>query len=297
MNLTRQVKSIQVYREDLQMAEVGDRIGLCVSRFDKKLMERGVVCTLNYAVHSYAVILPVQKIVHYKASITSGSKFHISIGHETCMATVLFFSISKDLIKNDDFNPELEYTYRDELIDDETTVNEQFYALLEFGKSVYTMPKCLVIASKLDMDVHTSNCRLAFSGNLLFPLTVANYRKTVLPSIKVFKTKRKEGCVDRIVNEKEVIIKNMFKKESNTDIFTGLYVSLSTGERGRIEGHFGQTGKIKVCIDDGLKQETIDHFGNKKRKNSEDNVESNEPIKVILEFKSYVFDKNSKLKQ
>lgn len=298
MNLTRQVKSIQVYRVDSSIAEVGDRIGLCVSRFDKKLMERGIICTLNCAVHCYAVIIPARKIPHYKLPITSGSKFHISFGHETCMATLTFFSVHRDLIRDEnDFDTNLEYSYREELIEDETTADEQFYALLEFGKLVYAMPKCLVIGSKLDMDVHTSSCRLAFSGSLLFPLNTASYKKTVLPTIKVFKIKRKEGLVDRMVNEKEVIVKNMFKKESNIEVFVGLKVVLSSGEIGRIEGHFGQTGKIKVCIDDGLNQQSIDNFNNKKRKSAEENTESSEPVKVTLEFKSYVFNKDCKWRQ
>lgn len=285
-----------MFRENRDSAEVGDRIGMCLSKFDKKLMERGVVCTPNYAVRSHAIIIPVKKITHFKLPVITGTKYHISIGHETCMGTVSLFSISKELIMNkSEFSYDLEYNYCNELIEEEESKNEVYYALIEFGKPVFTMPKCLVIGSKLEMDVHTNSCRLAFSGSMLVSLNTPSYRHDFLPKIKVFKTRRKEGVVDRMVNDSQVIVKNMFHKEANIEVFTGLQVSLSTGETGIIEGHFGQTGKIKISIEDSLKKETIENLANKKNKNYEG--ENYEPIKVFLEFKSYIYDKNCKLKQ
>lgn len=260
-------------------------------------MERGVVCTQNYAVQSYAVILPVHKIIHYKLPIKSGSKLHISIGHETCMATVTFFSIAQDMVKNaDKFNTDLEYKYCDELTYDDPNINLVYFALLELAKPVYIMPKCLVIASKLDIDVHTSSCRLAFSGNILLHLSIPNYRADILRNIKVYKIKRKEGIIDRIVQD-DIIVKNMFQKESNLEIFTGLKVTLSSGEIGKIKGHFGQTGKLKVTIDGGLNTKIIEYYENRKKKCIGDSPELSGPIKVVLEYKSYIFDKSIKLRQ
>jgi selenocysteine-specific elongation factor len=45
-----------------------------------------------------------------------------------------------------------------------------------------------------------------------------------------------------------VICKSLFKKETNIDIFANLNVVLSTGDVGKIEGSFGQSGKIKIRI-------------------------------------------------
>lgn len=45
-----------------------------------------------------------------------------------------------------------------------------------------------------------------------------------------------------------VIGKNLFKKETNLQLFVGLKVTLSSGETGVIEGSFGQSGKIKIRI-------------------------------------------------
>ena len=44
-------------------------------------------------------------------------------------------------------------------------------------------------------------CRIAFHGSLLAPVTVKDYKQSVLPKLKLFKIKCKEGVVDRVRNE------------------------------------------------------------------------------------------------
>ncbi len=46
----------------------------------------------------------------------------------------------------------------------------------------------------------------------------------------------------------EVIGKNIFKKETNIQLFVNLKIELSTGEAGFIEGSFGQSGKVKIRV-------------------------------------------------
>ena len=59
---------------------------------------------------------------------------------------------------------------------------------------------------------------------------------------------QKDGLVERMSSPYEVIVKNLLKKESNVQPFVNLAVSFSTGENGIIEGHFGQSGKVKIRI-------------------------------------------------
>lgn len=66
--------------------------------------------------------------------------------------------------------------------------------------------------------------------------------------IKVYKTKQREGIVERKVDEYAVVCRGLFKKETNMEAFVGLRVTLSSGEQGTIEGSFGQSGKFKVRI-------------------------------------------------
>lgn len=74
---------------------------------------------------------------------------------------------------------------------------------------------------------------------------------------------------------------------------------MTSGETGYIEGNFGQSGKAKIRIAEGLKKETLDILttraeAKKKSKKPADAVSSNNvehtPIEVILRFKRYVYD-------
>ena len=116
-----------------------------------------------------------------------------------------------------------------------------------------------------------------------------DYQNTVLPNLKVFKNKSKSGVVERASNEYEVIVKDLFKKETNISLFTGLKVDLSSGEKGTIEGSFGQSGKVKVRVPEGLKPESFAAFGGKKKK-GEINPGSQEVTTVTVHFKRYMFD-------
>ena len=122
------------------------------------------------------------------------------------------------------------------------------YAVLELEKPVTCSTTSLVIGSKLDTDIHSNICRIAFHGVILEAITDLKYTETVLPKVKVFKNKYKEGVVERKADEFSVVCKGLFKKETNIETFVGLKVKLSTGEDGVIEGGFGQSGKFKVRI-------------------------------------------------
>jgi selenocysteine-specific elongation factor len=205
-----------------------------------------------------AAIISAQKIKYFKRSVNTRAKFHISIGHETVMAKLTFFGLLRDSNRANEnsFDFDGEYKFQEELLsepqDDGSVVAKQMpvkqFALLEFEKPVLAVPSCLVIGSKLDTDIYTNTCRLAFWGRLLEGIDVKSYSSTVLPRLKIYKEKCKSGIVDRASNQYEVIGKNMFKKETNIQLFVGLQVELSTGETGSIESSFGQSGKVKIRI-------------------------------------------------
>ena len=69
-----------------------------------------------------------------------------------------------------------------------------------------------------------------------------------MPFLKIYKVKQKQGVVERLVNDYELVCKNMFKKETNIHLFSGLTVTLSTGEAAVIDGPFGQSGKFKIRL-------------------------------------------------
>ncbi|RWS06646.1 selenocysteine-specific elongation factor-like protein [Dinothrombium tinctorium] len=289
INVTKKVKSIQMFKKPIEEAIQGDRIGICVTQFDQKLLERGVICAPGYLNKLYAVIVSTKKVPYFKGSCKTKSKFHISIMHDTVMARVTFFQGVQT--KWNEFNFDQEYKHLNEL-DEVTDSNDRYtHALLEFEQPVLATNGVLFIASKLDTDIHANVCRLAFHGRVIDTFKEKNYHETSLQKLKVFKLKTKEGVVERIANEYEVIGKALFKKQANIECFKGLKVTLSTGDEGIIDGSFGQSGKVKIRIPKGLKdyKYLIDA---KKEKSSEKT-----PIAIYLTFKRYSYDKTKKIVQ
>ena len=67
------------------------RAGICVSNFDAKLMERGIIAAPGTVKLIRGAIAVVRKVRFFKGRLNSGAKFHISVGHTTVMATVTFW--------------------------------------------------------------------------------------------------------------------------------------------------------------------------------------------------------------
>ena len=83
--------------------------------------------------------------------------------------------------------------------------------------------------------------------------------KNELTKLKVFKHKLDEGVMERAVDDQEVILRDLFNGKANFDLFCRLRVNLSSGEKGSLEGSFGQSRRVKVIVleVEGLEKETI----------------------------------------
>ena len=292
VGMEKKVKSIQMFRVGVDKIVQGDRAGVCLTQFDPALVERGVVCTPGMVPIVPALIADISRIAFFKGEIASKSKFHISLGHETVLAKITLFSGLIEESVGLDFNKE--YLYQDSLDSDHEAVpGETQLALLEFERLIPVVPGCVLIGSRLDTDINTSMCRLAFHGKAIWlARDKVDYMKNELGKLKVFKNKSKEGIVERAVNEQEVIVKDLFKKETNIELFAGLSVKLSSGETGTLEGSFGQSGKVKVRVMQGLEKETIARVGTGKKKGEQ---QQGEPVLATINFKRYVFDKEKKI--
>ncbi|KAI1892746.1 hypothetical protein AGOR_G00136710 [Albula goreensis] len=347
LKVTRKVKSVQMFRQPVGSAMQGDRVGVCVTQFDPKLLERGMVCTPGSLRTLHAGLISVRKIGYFRGALTTRSKFHITVGHETVMAKVSFFGLptptslssaaandnqslpqapadasptetnsahplSKSSPLDKTFCFDREYIYQEEYVNGQSGTGEgpnpEQWALLEFERPVTCPSFCLVIGSKLDTDIHANACRLAFQGRLLEGFEDKGYTESTLPRLKVYKTKQREGQVERVTDDYTVIGRNLFKKETNLQLFVGLKVRLSTGEQGVIEGGFGQSGKFKIRVPEGLSAETKQQLtSNSKKKtkggNKTESVKEEEPktdshpIGISLSFKRYIFDPHKKMVQ
>lgn len=189
----------------------GDRVGVCVTQFDPKLLERGVVCTPGSLHTIHAAIISVWKIEYYRGALSSRAKFHITLGHETVMSRVSFFSRASPSADSvaaspsgqsaETFSFDWEFCHQEEYLTGQGEAKGRDpvqWALLEFERPVTCPPLCLVIGSRLDSDIHSNTCRLAFHGKLLDGFEDKNYVDSVLPKLKISKDKHKEGAVERV---------------------------------------------------------------------------------------------------
>ncbi|XP_011915766.1 PREDICTED: selenocysteine-specific elongation factor isoform X2 [Cercocebus atys] len=319
LKVVKKVKSMQMFHMPITSAMQGDRLGICVTQFDPKLLERGLVCAPESLHTVHAALISVEKIPYFRGPLQTKAKFHITVGHETVMGRLMFFSPAPDNFDQepilDSFDFSQEYLFQEQYLSKDlapaVTNNDeadkkagqateshcprQQWALVEFEKPVTCPRLCLVIGSRLDADIHTNTCRLAFHGILLHGLEDRNYADSFLPRLKVYKLKHKHGLVER---------------ETNIQLFVGLKVHLSTGELGVIDSAFGQSGKFKIHIPGGLSPESKKiltpalkkraRAGRGEATRQEESAEQSEPsqhVALSLTFKRYVFDTHKRMVQ
>ncbi|XP_045390690.1 LOW QUALITY PROTEIN: selenocysteine-specific elongation factor [Lemur catta] len=334
LKVVKKVKSMQMFHTPVATAMQGDRLGICVTQFDPKLLERGLVCSPGSLHTVHAAVMSVEKIPYFRGPLQTKAKFHVTVGHETVMGRLMFFSPAPD-----DPDPEpapgtfdfsREYLFQEQYLCGDSAAAgtdgdagdkkagpaadgrcpRRQWALVEFEKPVTCPRLCLVIGSRLDVDIHANTCRLAFHGVLLHGLEDRNYAETALPSLRVFKLKHKHGLVERAMDDGSVIGRSLFKKETNIQLFVGLRVRLSTGEVGVIAGAFGQSGKFKVHVPGGLSPESKriltpalkkrGRAGRGEAARQDEGAERTEPpqhVTLSLSFKRYVFDPHKRMVQ
>uniref|UniRef100_UPI00358F7958 selenocysteine-specific elongation factor isoform X2 n=1 Tax=Myxine glutinosa TaxID=7769 RepID=UPI00358F7958 len=322
LKVTKKVKSLQMFRQPVDHAIQGDRLGICVTQFDPGMLERGLVCSPGSLRCVYAAIATVRRVPYFRGTLRTRASFHTTIGHDTVLARATFFAPAHDLPDPDlnasEFNFSSDYRYVEEYgegkdASDQASngssataghADKPYWVLLEFVRPVACPHRCKVIASRLDTDIHANACRLAFHGVLLVGFEEQDYATLCLPRLRIYKEKHKEGIAERANGEHEVIGRALFKKETNMSLFIGLHVSLSTGEHGIIEGSFGQSGKFKIRIPEGLTAATMSMLSScaSKKKGKLKNAEE-EPkgprasITITLAFRRYIFDPKKQMVQ
>jgi len=277
---TKKVKSIQIFRQGQKQAKAGDRAAICVTQFDAAKVERGLLSTPNALKPVMHVVIRLNRVKLFRETIKSHSKFNITIGHQTCTAILsLFKPMEGDDVLIDENLTKAKFTHVDEMDSD------SMLAVLEFDRSMYSLPSGLLIGSRLDLDASSAkNCRIAFCAKM------TSHSHLIDPiDLIVLKKKQKLGKIERVHDEQTLIVKDLFKKETNVDFFERLKVTLSNGEAGFINGTFGTSGKIKIVNSSGF-SESLRHQYRKLKKGEK--REESDPITVQLDFFKNVRAKN-----
>lgn len=121
----------------------------------------------------------------------------------------------------------------------------------------------LVIASKLDSDLEANICRIAFYGTIINAYSNKVYYILINcqeifkeNNLRIFRKKTKQGKTEKIIDNYTLLIKDLFKKETNINLFLGKLVIFSgLNFQGKIDSAFGKSGKVRVIVDKDLTQE------------------------------------------
>ena len=101
VGLMKKVKSMQMFKRSVQSCAKGDRLGMCFAQLDHKSMERGLVASPGTVPSFDAAIVIAEKIRFYRGPVHSKTKFHVTLGHCTVMATAEFFRQSDSTLPGD----------------------------------------------------------------------------------------------------------------------------------------------------------------------------------------------------
>jgi len=345
LSFERKVKSMQMFRRKVTEIKQGDRAGICVANLDPNLMERGVAASPGSVRLISGALAVVKKVRYYRGSLASGTKFHVSVGHTTVMATVTFWGAreialrlkndggkpkleNNEHIKMDNIStkkntndsekelkssslggnadiaglPHMEFDFDEDFLQQEDYIESiedsegeesgskmkvsypLHFCSLDFQTPVYCPLNSLIIGSRLDTDIQSNTCRLAFSGRLVQKFDP----KKDTERLRLYTMKEKSGVICRLgdsfkrnddnrVVRYEVYGSDLFKKETNMTQFIGLQVETETGDVGEIQSSFGTGGKFKVSFPAG--------------------TDARNGSKLFLRFKRYVHDTEKKIRQ
>ena len=301
LGIERKIKSMQMFRKPVQSASQGDRVGICVTNFDARALERGVACSPKAVPRIGAAVAAVNRVRLFKGDVRSGDKFHLTIGHSTVMATATFFG--NDITDVDKAQMQASRRAKTEAQGgggDKKSKKKSKKAKGpkpfarpvypgEFDKSKeYAYHELLLkdseshppgsqfvllqfdqpVTCPLDSMVIGSKLDVSVDAKLV---RIAFSGKLLRPRVKwdakelegfkIYKRRERVGAVERLQDEYTLIGKGLFSKGSDISSFIGLSVRLDSGLEGSISSSFGQTGKYKVSFTDPIPAELIQTSG------------------------------------
>ena len=239
---SRKVKSLQCFHTSVDSAVAGERVAVCVSGLEGEKVERGLLCAANAVEEVARLVVWLEKVRFYKGEVRNGQSLHVSVGHDTLMASCTFFAAStppphSSSVPPTSFDPSQPYLQLPSL------PATACFALLAFSQPLF-LPSHLrlpLVGSQLNAHYTGKSCRLAFSARPLRSLADG-------VQLRLYREKRKEGVIDRVQPTGDWIGRGMFEAVEEVGRYTNMIVSVdgTEGGTGRIEGGFGKGGKFRV---------------------------------------------------
>uniref|UniRef100_A0A0N5A7D6 Tr-type G domain-containing protein n=1 Tax=Parastrongyloides trichosuri TaxID=131310 RepID=A0A0N5A7D6_PARTI len=241
INETKKIKNLESWKEKVNIVKAGERCAILVtSLMSKTSLSRFIVCEKNSIRKVKKILVTINRIEQFKNVIGSKKKMHLFIGFECIMVSCTFLKkVGKEFEEID-------------VLDGSCT-----HGLMVLDDNIYIGNKLFYMVSKLDCHDSYNSCRFAFYGNIESIMEEDDF-------LSIYKCKKKVGTIDRVENNYSIICKDMFKKESNIDLFINMNVIFSNGMVGKIDSSFGKSGKFRVTLLNPLSDD--DFEGIKKEK-------------------------------
>ncbi|KAL4172567.1 hypothetical protein KRP22_007731 [Phytophthora ramorum] len=286
LGVKAKVKTLQVFKQEVDRCAQGDRVGVRVNGLDPSLVERALAVSPPESLTSVTqVIIPVTRVPFFRGTACkSGAKCHATVGHTTVIATATFFSrlqavtgAKREKVKFNatalhEYVPELDFEVMSLEVsgDDVRSSKATVFALLQFEHALFCPPEALVVCSRLDLDAKRFSCRLAFYGAVesvvgssdgeLSTLSAVHRSVVDLAELRIGRVKSRDGCVDKVViprsgnnlSVSEVIGRDMFSKDVKWSVYQDSVVLFEqTRVLGKIVGPFGKAGKFRIALSVG----------------------------------------------
>ncbi|KEG14139.1 selenocysteine-tRNA-specific elongation factor [Trypanosoma grayi] len=243
LQVVKKVKGLQVFHKPVQFARRGDRVGLCVVQFSSEGIERGLLCNAQskrgepLLESASVMIAEVNRVRFHQLPCDSHTKFHVTIGHATVMATMKYFSRPTALAADDTgggFDLAQESLYVEELGDDTcltfAAVEPQprpgqpvalrrgavtYYAVILLERPTMAAVGTPLIAARLDME-RENMCRIAIAGTVraLLPADVGDSSTSFWRTLPIVRFKTRALVVERVVNERTCIASGVVYTEA-----------------------------------------------------------------------------------
>ncbi|OQR84287.1 selenocysteine-specific elongation factor [Achlya hypogyna] len=235
----KKVKSLQMFHANVERAVQGDRVGIRLHGLDAAALERGLAITPKSLAFVRNLVMRVHPVRFFSLASESGAKVHVTVGHTTVLAKMTFFTSPSAVFSATD-----EHRYLAALSATDARESPVF-ALLQLEREILCPSFSQIICSRLDTTVTQANvCRIAFHGPLV-------HTCDELSGLHIGKVKARHGVVEKRLDGNVAVVKELFAKETNLDIFKGLTLQNErTGALGTIDGAFGKTGKCRVQFAD-----------------------------------------------
>lgn len=303
------IKSIQVFKQNAQCIQTGDRAGICVNVKASEIdAERGLISAPGELISSSIILAYLRPVRFYKHALRPGkTKVHLTIGHFTTLVEAL--AIFQCPSQGEQCAMDHEHLALEEL---DASHKDGAFVVLRLDKPALISKhvKQLLILSRLDENhIQRSDmekrftCRLGFYGYVSSDVVLSDLRRAH-DLTKVYKLKTRRGVVIRAANadpndNRTLIGDKLFSKAPGShqgDVkrwaltagsLVGLHVTLETGDVGVIEGTFGNKGKIRIQLSDKPSQALANCLAEKKTCN----------VAFSIVQKKFILDKASKMFQ